>query len=581
MTYVLGINSVYHESSACLLKDGKIIAAVEEERFNRKKHGKHTQIDNPHELPFASIDYCLKEAGIDFKELDQIGFSFNPIERLVKNIGQEKNVTVGDWGSEAGEQLFYKLQMSIPSILEDRYQVDLSQKINWLPHHICHGASAFYASPFKEAAIMTSDGIGEYESMMFGQGSESNIKLIKFLGEYPNSLGFLWTKASRFLNFTEDGSGEYGAGKIMALAAYGDPEKYYAAFKEFVNWEGDELLVNGKIVQFREDSHEEYERVFGFKQRDLTSELTQEHKDFAATMQKISNKIKLKMTNQLFELTKSKNLCLAGGVSLNCNDNAYILEHSNFENVYVQPGANDMGTAIGAAYYVYHQILGNKQRYPMENPYLGPRFSDNDILNALRPNKEKIIFERIFNIEKITAELLAQGKIVAWFQDRMEFGPRALGNRSLLADPRNAEIKWKLSEQIKNREWFRPLAPLILEEEADNWFIRPKGNAEADKWMLMNYKAREEKKNLIPSALHFDDTGRIQVINSKTNEKLYNLMNEFFKLTGVPIVLNTSFNIREPIVCTPQEAIATFLKSGDQGIDALVIEDFIVTRKYV
>lgn len=578
MVYVLGINGVYHEPSACLIKDGKVIAAVEEERFNRKKHGKHPLINNPHELPFCSIDFCLKEAGITFKDVDQIGFSFNPIERLIKNIGQEKNVVPGDWGSDDGEQLYYKLLMSVTKILEDHYMVDLSRKWNWIPHHICHGASAFYASPFKEAAVMTIDGIGEFESMMFAYGSGSSFKLIKFLGEYPNSLGFLWTKASRFLNFTEDGFGEYGAGKIMALAAYGNPDKYYSAFKKIADWSSGELIVNGKMVQFREESHEEYERLFGFKQRQFGSEITNEHKDFAAGMQKISNEIRLKLANNIYKVTGSKNLCMAGGVALNCSDNAYVLENSSFNDIYIQPGANDMGTAIGAAYYTYHQILGYKKKYPMDTPYLGPQFQDDEILMALKLNKDDVNFEKVNQIEKKVAELLSRGKIVAWFQGRMEFGPRALGNRSLLADPRKIDVRKILSEDIKKREWFRPIAPVVLEEKVDKWFSRPKNGAEADKWMLVSYQVLKAKRKLIPSALHADNTGRVQVINLKSNRKLYELVREFDRLTGIPIILNTSFNIREPIVCTPSEAISTFIRSGKPGIDFLAIGDYLVTK---
>jgi carbamoyltransferase len=578
--YVLGINSVYHESSVCLIKDGEIIVAVEEERFNRKKHGKHPTVDNPHLLPFDSIDYCLREANISFKDISQIGFSFNPIERLAKNIGLEKNVVAGDWGSTEGEQLFYKLNLSIPKTIEDRYKTELTGKWNWIPHHICHAASAFYASPFEDAAVLTVDGIGEFESIMFGYGKGYNLSVIKFSGAYPNSLGFLWTKASSFLNFTEDGFGEYGAGKVMALAAYGEPDRFYSNFKKFVKIkENSELEIDGSIVQFREGKHDQYEKLFGFKAREIDQDITQEHKDFAATLQKINNEVMLEFTNYLFSVTKAKKLCTAGGVSLNCTTNAYILEHSSFENIFIQPGANDMGTAIGAACYTYHQIMGNKKRVTMKTPYLGPKYSDNEILIALEERRNEIDFVKLDDIENNAACLLAEGRIIAWFQDRLEFGPRALGNRSLLADPRNPNMKKLLSEEIKGREWFRPLAPIVLEEDVDQWFVRPKKGAEADKWMLMAYTVKVDKRNLIPSAIHHDNTGRVQVVNTDTNKKIYKLVNEYKKITGIPVILNTSFNIREPIVCTPKQAISTFINSGVPGIDILVIENYFVVKK--
>lgn len=578
--YTLGINSAYHEPSACLVKNGKVIAAVEEERFNRVKHGKKCLIDNPHELPYNSIDYCLKQGGITLGDVDQIGLTFNPINRMTKNIGIEEDVDKGDWGSEEGERLFYKLSMSIPGILEKKYKTKVAHKWNWLPHHICHAASAFYDSPFSEAAVMTFDGIGEFCSISLGYGKNNTLALLKETGEYPNSVGFQWTKASRFLSILVDGLGEYGAGKIMALASYGNPKRYYKTFRSFLNYDAEgNFVADGNVMQFRKSTHEKFEKLFGFKARKENEEITQEHMDLAAALQKINNEIILGYANKLYKMTKQDNLCMAGGVTLNCTTNTFILENSNFKNIYIQPGANDMGTSVGAAYYCYYEILGKKRKsVTKNNPYTGPEYGEKEIIKALKDAKD-VEFIKLNDIEKTTAKLVAEGKVIGWMQGRMEFGPRALGNRSLIGDPRNKDMFKKISIDIKKREWFRPLAPLVMKDYVDQWFKRPKHGAESDKWMLFAYLVQPNKRKLIPAVTHHDNTGRVQVVSKETNAMLYKLLHEFYTLTGVPVLINTSFNIGEPIVLTPENAINTFLKSGPNGIDVLVMGDYLVTRK--
>ncbi len=573
--YVLGINSAYHESSACLVKDGEVIAAAEEERFNRKKHGKHCLVDNPHELPYQAIDFCLKKGKIKFSDLDKVAFSFDPPQRLEKNIGLNENATPGDWGSEEGEKKFYELCMSIPSILEKKYKTSLKGKWHWIPHHLAHASSAYFHSPFDEAVVLTIDGIGEFCSVSFGYGKGTKFELLEELGAYPSSIGFLWTKASRFLSILVDGMGEYGAGKIMALASYGDPNRFYDTFRSFVHYDDKgNFRIDGKVQQFREDSHSEYEKLFGFKGRKEDEEITKDHMDFAAALQRITNELILGLAKKLYKTKKAKNLCMAGGVSLNCTSNSHILENGPFEKIFIQPGANDMGTALGAALYVSHLELDTKAT-KINTPYLGSDFTNEEIEEVLKENKE-IEFVKLSSIEAVSASLIEKGAVIAWFQGGSEFGPRALGNRSIVADPRKSHNFKKVSQDIKKREWFRPLAPAVMEEHADEWFVRPKNQAVSDKWMLFAYKVQPDKIGQIPAVTHHDNTARIQCVSKETNEKWYNLISEFHKLTGVPVLINTSFNSKEPIVNTPEEAVSTFLRTG---LDFLAIGDFLVTKK--
>ncbi|MFC1690928.1 carbamoyltransferase [Nanoarchaeota archaeon] len=571
--FVLGINSAYHEPAACLLKDGKIIAAVEEERFSRQRHGKPALIYNPHELPYSSINYCLKSAGITIGDVSHIGFSFLPEERLKRNIGVDKEVDPGDWGSKEGEEKFYNLLMTIPKLLNKKYKTDVKGKFIWIPHHLSHAASAYFAAPYKNAAILTTDGIGEFASTMLAYGKGNKIKVIKEIN-YPNSIGFLWTKASRYLGLLVNGMGEYGAGKVMALASYGDPERFYKEFKEFVTWDNNgNFKVDGVKLQFRYNSHSKYEKLFG-KSRDSDESVEQRHMDFAAALQKITNEVTLSLVKYLYTQTGSKNLCKAGGVSLNCLSNTHLLEHGPFERIFVQPAANDMGTALGAAFYIWHHILDNKRKTSAMSAYLGTEYSNEEIENTLKKNT-KIEYIKTDKIEKLTANFLANGLVIGWFQGRMELGPRALGNRSILADPRNSSMHKKVSIDVKGREHFRPLAPSILKEEVDKWFYRPTGS-DSDDFMLFAYKLRPEKIGQVPAITHVDDTARIQTVSKDTNERYYNLIKSFHEITGVPILVNTSFNINSPIVESPSQALDTFLNSE---IDVLAMGDYLAVRK--
>ena len=378
-----------------------------------------------------------------------------------------------------------------------------------------------------------------------------------------------------------DGMPEYGAGTVMALASYGNPKRFSKTFEKFVRSDEDgRLSVNGDILQFREGSHSEFENIFGFRARKDGEPMGEEHMDFAATLQQITNGVQLGLSRALHKATGAKYLCRAGGVALNCNANAFLLENGPFQDIFVYPGANDMGTAPGAALYLAHMMLGEKTRVPMKTPYLGPEFDDLEIRKAL--DTSHVQYCKPSQLEHTAAYLLDKGSIVGWFQGRMEFGPRALGNRSLLADPRRRDIIKRLSQDIKGREWFRPLAPVVLEEKVDEWFVRPNGGSSSDLWMLMAYKVKGDKLSKLPGVTHYDDTGRVQTVNSDSNSRLHKLIKEFDKITGVPILVNTSFNVREPIVCTPQQAVQTFIESssmGKKGIDYLVIGDYLVANK--
>ncbi|MEK7087546.1 MAG: carbamoyltransferase C-terminal domain-containing protein [Patescibacteria group bacterium] len=567
--YILGLNTTYHELSACLVKNGELVAAVEEERFNRIKHGKPALVSNPNTLPVEAINFCLSKAKINFSDLDKIAISFCPQDRL-KNINIDEYFTEGDWGSKSGEELFYKKLMSLPSLLSKLANLDVRDKIVWVPHHIGHAGSAYYVSPFDNAAILSVDGIGEITSTWLGVGNKNKISKIKEI-EYPHSIGFLWEKFSKFLGFSE-----YDAAKVMGLASYGNKEKFYPLFQRIVTILPDgDFKMDSDILQFRLNNFEPIEKLFGVKKIDSPEKRSKSHEDIAAGLQAITNDLILNIAKFLAEKTRSKNICLAGGVALNCIVNSKIMESGYFENMYIQPAAHDAGTALGAAYYIWNDGLSNEKRFVMDNAYWGPDYSDEQIEEVL--NEERVKFSKIDNIEEATAKLISEGKIIGWFQNKMEWGPRALGNRSLLADPRDAKIKEVLNMRIKKRESFRPFAPSVLEEDVNDWFELPKNcKSISTEFMEFTFPVKESKKNLIPAVTHIDGTSRIQVATKKSNLKYHKLISEFKKITGVPMVLNTSFNENEPIVCSPTDAVKTFKRTR---MDYLAIHDFLVSKE--
>ncbi|MDI3284227.1 carbamoyltransferase C-terminal domain-containing protein [Polyangium sp. 15x6] len=559
--YVLGINAAYHESAACLLKDGTIVAAIEEERLSRRKHGKVADLDRGHELPRLAIQYCLDVAGITLGDVEWVGYSLEPHQRL-RNQEIVERVVPGGWGSPAGEMLFFDLALRVPAELR---RLGMTGEFKWVAHHLAHAASAFHPSPFGEAAILCVDGIGEVGSTLFASGRGSRVEPFDEI-RYPSSIGFLWEKLSKYLGFSE-----YDACQVMGLASYGDPRRFRATFERLVSLEPEgHFALDGDTLRFRVEDYAPLEALFDVPLRKGSEPILAAHKDIAAALQDVTNHTLLHMVRHLAARTGSKNLCMAGGVALNCVSNRIVFEASPFEGLFVQPAAHDAGTALGAALHVWHEMVGHSERSTMLHPYTGPCFDDSAIEHAL--SKAGLVYQHESNIEEKVAELLAAGKIVGWFQGAMEFGPRALGNRSLLADPRAPEMKRLLNDRIKHRASFRPFAPSVLAEEAERWFVIEKSTTTSD-FMLLAYPVRPERMAQIPAVVHVDGTSRVQTVRTETNPRYHKLIVAFHARTGVPMVLNTSFNDSEPIVCTPEHAIETFMSAG---IDVLAIGDCLV-----
>jgi carbamoyltransferase len=566
MTVILGINSAYHESAACLIVNGQIVAAIEEERLSRVKHAKPARVDNPHELPVQAIDWCLRRAGLAWRDVDHVGYSFKPEARLRNKTFNDAWIE-GDWGSPSGEDRFYQKVQQVPQQLALLAGDSASYRFHWIDHHLAHAASAYFVSPYDEAAILVVDGIAEFASTALYAGSGKHIALLDTIS-YPHSLGFLWEKLSKFLGFSE-----YDAYKVMGLAAYGRPEPLLPAFGQLIRSDPERgyFEIDPEVLKFRVEDYTALERVLG-PRRTPQIEIGERHANIAAALQKVTEDVLLDLTHALHRMYPSANLCIAGGVALNCLANRVLQERGPFAQVYIQPAAHDGGTAIGAAYAIWHQLLEQPRAYVMRDPYLGPDYSRAEVQQAL--DAAAVGYSYHEDIERVAARLLADGQKLGWFQGRLEIGPRALGNRSLLADPRDAAMKQRLNSDVKHRETFRPFAPSVLAERAAEWFDLPKPSPATD-FMLFAYYVHDDKRALIPAVTHADGTSRIQTVQIQTNPRYHRLISEFAALTDVPLLLNTSFNDNEPIVCSPADAINTFLKTG---IDALAIDNFLVCK---
>ncbi len=567
--YILGINAVFHDSAACILKDGILLAAAEEERFTHIKHGKRPIPFSTYELPFHAIDYCLSVAGIHINEVDEIAYSFDPAIISGKINDEEISIPMKPDGAKNGdgqaswESLFLALIVNAPGQLADGYPHHLQkrfigakaspEKWHYVAHHIAHAASAFFPSPFTTAAVLTIDGRGEKATTSYYVGNGKELTKISevFL---PHSLGLLYEKVTSYLGFLHS-SDEY---KVMALASYGQPV-YLNEFRSMI-----QVGENGKYT-IRELNLEER---FG-KARKKEEPFLQHHFDIAYSLQKALEETVLQLVNWFQKETREKNLCLAGGVALNCVLNAVIRDNSNFENIWVQPASGDAGTALGAALWVHAQHKESERNFTMDHCYWGPEYSDEEIEKFLQWTK--VPYKKLDNVAKETAAILAQDKIIGWFQGRMEFGPRALGGRSILASPIHPEMQARLND-IKDREDFRPVAPVVIESEAGDWFE----HAGHSPFMLFVNCVVADKADKIPAVRHIDGTARIQTVNEQQHPTYYSLLKEFKKITGVPVLVNTSFNTRgEPIVCTPRDAIECFWTSP---FDALVINSFLLEK---
>lgn len=573
--FTLGINAAFHDSSACIIKNGQLLAAAEEERFTQIKHGKRPIPFSAYELPFHAIHYCLEIAGIHLNDVDHVAYSFDPYLLLQEEKGKPKIEIPLEPGMETGpskwtspwDPLFLSSIVNAPGQLLDGYPHHLQKRFkgtrhhkqqwHFVEHHIAHAASAYYPSPFKSAAVLTLDGRGEIATTTYNLGKGKELIRIGQVN-MPHSLGLLYERVTSYLGFLHS-SDEY---KVMALASYGRPV-FVSDFRNMIRLE--------EHGQYTIDN-ERLEERFG-PARLKNDPFTQHHFNIAHSLQYVLEEVVLELVHWLHRQTGEENLCMAGGVALNCVLNARIRDRGPFKNIWVQPASGDAGTSLGAAIWTDLQEQKTaSQNYEMHHAYWGPGYSDEEIEKFLQ--WAKLPYRKLKNIAEETADILLQDKIIGWFQGRMEFGPRALGSRSILASPINASMQARLNE-VKDREDFRPVAPVVLEEDAPEWFE----NADSSPFMLFVHQVKEEKAARIPAVRHIDGTARIQTVNKQQHEKYYDLLKAFKQKTGVPVLVNTSFNtLGKPIVCTPRDAVECFWSSP---FDALVMGSYLIEKKQV
>jgi carbamoyltransferase len=573
--YILGINAFHAGSSACLIRDGQLVAAAEEERFCRQKYWAG--------FPVQAIRYCLREAGITPRELDHIGISRDPRANLYKKIlyTLRKRPSLSLIRDRLRERSDINDLGSIMCRALAIAKSDLRAQLHNVEHHRAHIASAFFVSPFREAAVVSVDGFGDFLSTMTGVARDTRIQTQDVV-HYPHSLGIFFTAITQWLGFRKFGD----EGKIQGLAAYGDPVYlddlrrivrltpdglFELDLSYFIHWShGVDMTWVGGSPELGTVYATKFLDRFG-PARQPGAEITKHYADMAASVQAMLEEAEFHIVRALQRKAGARALCIAGGVALNSTFNGKVLRDTDFDDIYVQPAANDAGTALGAAYYIYHHVLGRPRGFVMDHAYTGPGFSPSEIEEVLQ---SRGIAYRSFSEEVLIencAALLEQGKIVGWFQGRMEWGPRALGNRSILADPRRAEMKDVLNARIKHRESFRPFAPAILLESTGTYFEQ----SYPDPFMTKVYEVRPHKRAEIPATTHIDGTGRLQTVERSANALYWDLIKAFERRTGVPVVLNTSFNENEPIVCRPEEALECFLRTK---MDVLVMGNFLVSK---
>ncbi len=593
MTSVLGISAFYHDSAAAIIVDGEIIAAAQEERFTRKKHDAS--------YPKNAIYYVLKEASLKLNEVDHIVFYEKPFlkfERLLETyVGfsprgfKSFSMSMPLWLSE---KLFQK-KMLFDALKEQDNNFNDIKKINFSEHHLSHAASAFFSSPYEEAIILTLDGVGEWATTTVSLGKNNKINILKEI-HFPHSLGLLYSAFTYFLGFKVN-SGEY---KVMGLAPYGEPNFKDTILDKLIDVKEDgSFRLNMDYFNYATGltmTNNKFAKIFNMERRKSDDKLLQIHMDMAASIQAVTEEIVLKIVRFLSKEFKLENLCMAGGVALNCVANGKILKESLFKNIWIQPASGDAGGALGAAQAFYYQELDNKRKIlktdSMNGSYLGPKFSDDQVEDELKncgANFKKLTLDQIIND---TAKALSEEKAVGWFQGRMEFGPRSLGNRSILADSRSEKMQTNLNLKVKYRESFRPFAPAVLFEKVSEWF---EINSESPYMLLVadvkkskQLKMTDKQKNLfgidklnikrsnIPSVTHVDYSARIQTVHKETNPIFYKLIEEFERITKYPVLVNTSFNVRgEPIVCSATDAFNCFMGTD---LDILVCNNFILYK---
>ena len=567
--YILGLTTL-GDAAATLIKDGEIVAAAEEERFSRIKH--HSG------FPYEAVRYCLNEAGIEIADIAHIGLYWKPWVLRHKALQAFRSGLISrqmfkarvDRGlKQIGDS--YLGMFAYPGLIRKHFGPG-KFRFHFLEHHRCHAASAFFVSGFTDAAIVTWDGTGEDTTTLFSIGQDRDIRVLKRI-KLPHSLGQFYSAVTSFLGFDVFAGDEW---KVMGLAAYGQPEYYdFFAQRVLTSNGNNDFHFNIRVLDHHLAKRYQFSDQI-IKQlgppRKPEEELTKRHWDIAASAQKVLEETGLRLANWLQRETGEENLCLAGGVAFNSVMNGRLINETPFKRFFVQPAAGDAGCSLGAALLIYHTLLKQPRQFTMEHAYYGPGFAPEECATALR--EAGLQFETLPD-EKLlprVARLLADGAIVGWFQGRMEFGPRALGNRSFLADPRRADMHQLLNRKVKMREWFRPLAPSMLEEVARTVFGRP----HRDPFMITVLSVAPAQRATIPAVVHVDGTARPQTVSRKTNARYWQLIREFERLTGVPMLLNTSFNIQEPIVCSPRDAIKTFRTAS---FDALVLENHLVLRR--
>jgi len=590
--YILGLSFFYHEAAAALIKDGELVAASAEERFSRKKHDSS--------YPELAIKFCLEQAGISEKDLDYVVFYEKPFLKF-ERLFLTSLATYPDSYRLFRESMlsFLPEKLWVTSIIRDKLDINRG-KILTVPHHISHAASSYYCSPFEEAAVLTLDGVGEWSCGSYGIGTLNKLRISKEI-RFPHSIGLLYSAFTAFLGF-EVNDGEY---KVMGMAPYGTPkyaDKVYQLMK--VNSDGS-IKLNMKYFRFHNSPDQNvtsnftelfgeprdkdlhfftpasgYPSYFGDKPSNYEeiAKLNQHYADIAASLQLVTEEIILKMVDHVHTKTKQENLVIAGGVGLNSVANGRVVRESKFRHVYIQPAAGDDGAALGAALYVYHHILGNKRKFVMTHAYYGKDFSEKEIKSFLDSKKIKYRFvEDKDKLASFVADALSKKEVVGLYQGRFEWGPRALGNRSIIADPRSEEMKEIVNTKIKFREPYRPFAPAVLEEKANEYFELKDANSNyLAKFMLMVCPVKEDKKKLIPAVTHVDGSARLQTVDKDTNPLYRKIIEKFEEKTGVAVIMNTSFNLKgEPIVTTPENAYNTFMKSG---LDYLVMERFVISK---
>lgn len=590
--YILGLSCFYHDAAVALIRDGELVAAAEEERFSRKKHDSG--------FPAGAIQFCLEEAGISEQDLDYVVFYEKPFEKFERILMSTLQTYPKAWKVFRESMATWLVdKLWVRYTIQSELGID-KERILFTQHHLSHAASAFFASPFNEAALMTVDGVGEWATATCGEGKGTDIQLTNEI-RFPHSLGLLYSAFTAFLGF-EVNEGEY---KVMGMAPYGQPRYVDKVWKVIQTFDDGSFRLDMDYFSFHYSPsrtfNRKFEQLWGEPRAPETLFFTEEtgfpsyfgekpgnynklcqanqyYADIAASIQKVTEEVLLNMAKAVRKKTGLDNLCMAGGVALNSVANTRILKESGFKRLYVQPAAGDGGAALGAALHVYHSMLGHPRKLVMKHAYWGKAYSDEDIKAFL--DQEGIQYSYCRSDSEVldrTVDSLVGGKVIGWYQGRFEWGPRALGNRSILADPRREDMKDIVNTKIKFREPYRPFAPSILAEKVEEYFELPDAiEHDPARFMLLVTPVKEDKQDVLPAITHVDGTGRLQAVFKETNARYYDLIERFGQTTDVPVVLNTSFNLRgEPVVTTPANAYSTFSRSE---MDVLVLGNYIVYK---